>query len=118
MRNQRPQAEPTPSTADSRGSSRLYLAPTVDDLSRGSPGRDPPRVSALVVVVADVALELRAQAHEADLEEARERRPPALLEDRAVQPLDVPVGLRAAGANARVAGVELRQSLCEACGGE
>jgi len=48
--------------------------------------------------VGDVA----AQAGEADLQVARERGSPALLKDRAVQPFDVAVGLRAPGTDLRV----------------
>lgn len=53
--------------------------------------------------MAEVALE----AAVADLHVAGEGWPPALLEDRSVEPLDVAVGLGAAGPDAGVAGVEL-----------
>jgi len=59
-------------------------------------------VFAVVVVVVQVAGEVAAQSGEADLEVARERRSPAPLKDRAVQPFDVAVGLRAAGTDLSV----------------
>ena len=46
--------------------------------------------------------EVATQAGEADLQIACEGGSPALLEDRAVQPFDVAVGLRATGADAGV----------------
>jgi hypothetical protein len=56
-------------------------------------------VGAVVVVVVEVAGELAFEAVEADLEEAGEGGPPALLEDGAMEPLDVAVGLWPAGAD-------------------
>jgi hypothetical protein len=46
-----------------------------------------------------VVVEMAFEARVADLQEPRERGAPALLEDRAVQPFDVPVGLWSAGAD-------------------
>jgi hypothetical protein len=63
-------------------------------------------VGALLVVVGEVVVEVAAQTGVGDLVEARERRSPALFEDRAVESFDVPVGLRSAGANPGVTGAE------------
>jgi hypothetical protein len=56
-------------------------------------------VGAFVVVVAEVAVEVSFEAAVADLEEAGEGGAPAFLEDGALQPLDVAVGLRPSGAD-------------------
>jgi hypothetical protein len=66
---------------------------TVDELGRAAPGRDAAMVVAVEVVGLEVVRELASQAAVADLEEARERWPPALLEDCPVQTLDVAVCL-------------------------
>jgi hypothetical protein len=58
-------------------------------------------VDAVVVVVAEIALELAAERAVARVEVAGEGGPPALVEDRLVQGLDVAVGLRAAGVDPR-----------------
>jgi len=59
-------------------------------------------VFAVEVVVVQVVGQVAAQAAEADLQVACERRAPALLEDRAVQAFDVAVGLGVLGANSGV----------------
>jgi hypothetical protein len=63
-------------------------------------------VDAVVVVGAEEVVEVAPQAGEADVEIAGEGWPPALLEDGAVWPLDVAVGLGAAGAGVGVARLE------------
>ena len=66
-------------------------------------------VDAVVVVAVQVVVEVASEAGEADVEVAGERGAPALFEDRAVQALDVAVGLRTAGANEGVAGRQFGQ---------
>jgi hypothetical protein len=75
---------------------------TVDEVGRRPTGGDASGVGALVVVVADVGVQVSAQAGVAGNVKATERRSPALLEKRAVQTFDVPVGLWASGADARL----------------
>ena len=64
-------------------------------------------------VVGEVALEVAREAGEADMQVAGEGRPPALLEDQAVQGLDGAVGLRATGADERVPDAELGERRAE-----
>jgi hypothetical protein len=75
-------------------------------------------VGAVVVVVGDVAVEVAVQAGVAGEVKPRERRSPAFLEDRAVQPLDVSVDLRAAGADPGLAGAQRGDLRVEALGAE
>jgi len=63
-------------------------------------------VDAVVVVEAQVGVELAFQAAQARLHVAGEGRTPALVEDRLVQRLDVAVGLRAPGMDAGVLGAQ------------
>jgi hypothetical protein len=63
-------------------------------------------VDSVCVVEGEVGVEFAAQAGVARVEVARERGPPALVEDRLVQRFDVPVGLRPAGVSAAVADAE------------
>jgi hypothetical protein len=74
---------------------------------------DAPGVGAVVVVEVEVGVEFALQAAVAQVDEAREGGAPALFEDRAVQAFDVPVGLRAPGADATVAGAEVVQTGAE-----
>lgn len=60
-------------------------------------------MDAVEVVEAQVGIKLAAQAGEARVQVAGKCRAQALLEDRAVQRLDVAVGLRATGVDAGVA---------------
>jgi hypothetical protein len=55
------------------------------------------------VVRVDVALEVALEAGEADVQVAGERGSPAFLEDESVEGFDGAVGLRAAGADQRMA---------------
>jgi len=63
-------------------------------------------VGAVGVVETQVGLEFSLQAAVAGREVASEGGTPALIEDRLVQRLDVPVGLRAPGVDAAVASAE------------
>jgi hypothetical protein len=63
-------------------------------------------VDAVEVVEAQVCVELAPQAREPRMPVAGKGRPPELVEDGAVQRLDVAVGLRPAGADAGVAGLQ------------
>jgi hypothetical protein len=70
-------------------------------------------VRALEVVVAEVALQVALEASEADVQVAGERRPPAFLEDRAMDGLDGAVCLRATGADQRLPCAELRERVAK-----
>ena len=59
-------------------------------------------VNAVVVVEREVGVQLASQPGQARVDVARERRSPALVEDRLVERFDVAVGLRAPGVDAAV----------------
>jgi len=63
-------------------------------------------VDAVEVVEAQVGLQLPAQPGEPRVAVASEGRAPELVEDRAVQRLDVAIGLRAPGMDAGLAGLQ------------
>ncbi len=71
-------------------------------------------VGAVEVVVAEVARELAAERAVAGVEVTGEGGPPALVEDRLLQRLDVAVGLRPAGVDVGDAGAETLDGLVEA----
>src|SRR5664280_3452404 len=92
-----------PGCADRCGSSGLHLSGTVDDVCGYASLCESAVVCAVGVVEAQVGIELAFEPCVAGVEVARERGSPALVEDRLVQRLDVPVGLRPAGVDAGVA---------------
>ncbi len=69
-------------------------------------------VDTVVVVEVQVGVELAPQAGVAGVEVAGERGSPALVEDRLVQRLDVPVGLWATGVDAGVTGFQGARRSC------
>src|SRR5437899_3452938 len=73
-----------------------------------------PGVGALLVEVAQVALEVPAERGEVWHERAREGRTPALFEDRALRPLDAAVALRTPGGNEPLRGAQVADRLAEA----
>ena len=63
-------------------------------------------VGAVVVVVVEVGVEVACEAAVADVQVPRERRAPALVEDRLVEPFDVAVRLRPSGVDSCVGDAE------------
>ena len=68
-----------------------------------------PRVGTLLVVVAQIGGKITLQAGQLGHQTARKGRPPALLEDGALDALDGTVSLRSAGMDEGVLGAELGQ---------
>jgi hypothetical protein len=64
-------------------------------------------VGPLGVVVAEIALQIQPQAGLLGDQVAGERRVPALLHDRLLDPLHAAIGLKSAGADEAVAGAEV-----------
>lgn len=86
---------------------------TIDELGGDPSLGDAPGVGALEVVEVNRRVQLAVEAAVADLQKARERRSPALIEQCAVEALDVTVGLRAAGLDSAVPDVESGERLGE-----
>src|SRR4029079_16071643 len=83
------------------------LSGGVDEVDRESAAGDAAGVGAVVVVGPEVVGQVAAEPAVAELAVAREGGPPALVEDRLVQVLDVSIGLRPAGTDPGVGGAEL-----------
>jgi hypothetical protein len=75
------------------GSSGLHLSGSVDDVCGDASLGEASVVDAVVVVEAEIGVELSLEAAVAGVEVASEGGSPALVEDRLVERLDVPVGL-------------------------
>ena len=96
-------------------SSGSHLARTVDDLAWDSAFGEPAGVGAVEVVVAEVALQVVFEGGQPGYQRAGEGWPPALLEDRLLQALDVSVGLGPAGADARCSTESAARVSVKAC---
>ena len=89
------------------------LSGTVDDVCGDASLGEAAVVDAVVVVEAQVGVELASEAGVARVDVARECWSPALVEDGLVERFDVAVGLRAAGVDAGVFDLELLEALRE-----
>src|SRR5207248_8341875 len=95
--------------SDTRSSSGSHLASTVDDLTWNPATRQAPGVGPVEVVGPQVLLEVSCQRCALRRQGPGERRTPALLEDRQLQALDVPVRGWAPSSDATVLHAQARK---------